>query len=212
MLILPTIGRPDSLKRFVEAYRATMASLPIYVMLDSADAYRYDNVEIPTHWKRCSVPAGMRLGDIFNLIFKTYPNEDFYGMVADDVVPTTPCWDIFLRNACKPDRISWGWDSIQNEKLPVHPFIGGDLVRKLGFWAAPGIKHWFVDNAWKSIADALGVAVYLPEIKMTHHHYINGKSRLDRTYENQPSQKADEVAYMKFMSEEFPALINKLTK
>lgn len=210
MIILPTMGRPENLKRFVNTYNFTGGTLPIWVIFDSSDAYLYNDVKTPDHWRRCSVPSGMRLGDIFNRIFSKYPNEDYYAMVADDVIPETYGWDVIMADLSQPSKIVWGWDGIQNDRLPVHPFIGGDLVRKLGFWAAPGVKHCFVDNAWKSIADALDCGVYLPDVKMTHNHYANGKAMRDRTYDSQPPNNIDEIAYLRFMKEDFNGAIERV--
>lgn len=210
MIILPTIYRPESLRRFVDSYQKTDATLPVYVILDSMDAFHYQSVVLPSNFKRCTVPPGFKLGEIFNLVFKNFPDEDFYGMVADDVVPETNRWDLILREACLPDKIAWGYDSIQNEHLPVHPFIGGNLVRRLGYWSAPGIRHWFVDNAWKDIADALECGVYMPEVRMVHKHYMNGAAQRDRTYESQPDPRADEIAYRMWKENEFPGIMRKL--
>lgn len=210
MLILPTKGRPLNLKRFIRAYDDTKAIIPIWLILDANDGYRYNLIEIPPHWKRVSVPAGTPLGGIFKRVFEKYPHEDYYGMVADDVVPETEGWDKIMVSACKPDKIVWGRDDLQNEKLPVHPFIGGDLVRRMGFWAAPGMKHWFVDNAWKAIADALGCGVYLSDVHMIHRHYVNGRAQMDKTYQEQPNHVADQVAFQKFMADVFPDLIKRL--
>jgi hypothetical protein len=201
--------RPDKLARFVQAYKQTDAILPIFVIFDANDAVNYNDIDTPAHWKRVTVPAGKRIGEIFNLVFRAYPQEDFYGMVADDVVPQTPHWDIALKENCLPDKISWGCDGIQNDKLPVHPFIGGDLLRKLGWWAAPGLKHWFVDNVWKHLADDLHCGIYLPNIKMTHLHPLNGTAAMDRTYQGQPSHVADEYAYYRFMQNGFAKAVQR---
>lgn len=209
MIILPTLHRPESLRRFVDAYNKTCATLPIHVMLDEGNANAYKEVRLPEHWKRCSVPSGSRLGDIFNMVFRRFPDEEYYGMVADDVVPETMIWDIILRDSCLPGRIAWGWDGIQNERLPVHPFIGGDLVRKLGFWAAPGVKHWFVDNIWKAFADELQCGIYLPQVKMTHYHYVNGMAPVDRTYSSQPNHIEDKLAHEHFMQNEFLSAVER---
>lgn len=210
MIILPTKDRPNGLKRFCHFYYLTKATLPIYVIFDEKDAYRYNSIKTPEHWKRISAPAGSTLGDIFSLVFKKYPDEPFYGMVADDVVPESMEWDTKLLEACMPDKIAWGRDTIQNERIPVHPFIGGDLVRKLGWWAAPGLSHWFVDNVWGDLAKSLGNGVYLPDVKMTHFHPVNGKAENDRTYSEQPNHAVDHYKYTEFMKKEFPALINRL--
>lgn len=210
MIILPTIDRPLNLRRFISAYEKTRGVLPIHVVLDAANAYLYDNIKLPSNWKRCTVPPGTRLGDIFNLIYKAFPNEDYYGMVADDIVPESFNWDTKLAAACQPNKIAWGWDGIQNENLPVHPFIGGDLVRALGWWAAPGIKHWFVDNVWKNLAVVLHNGRYFADIRMTHYHYVNGLAEMDLTYKNQPSHSNDEASYVQFMRTEFPKIVQRL--
>lgn len=210
MIILPTKGRPDNLVRFIGAYQKTYAILPVYVVLDASDSFRYDGITFPENWKRVTAPPGTPIGNIFNLVFEACPNEAYYGIMADDVIPETPHWDTLLRQACQPNKIAWGMDGIQNEAIPVHPFIGGELVRELGFLAAPGIRHWFVDNAWKSIAVALDAEMYLPDVKTSHHHYVNGKARLDRTYEEQPDHRADELAYLNFMKYQFDPIINTI--
>lgn len=210
MIILPSKQRPENLKRFIRLYKETDGSLPIHVIFNADDACYYNDIETPVHWKRVSVPTGTNLGSIFDLIFKKYPNEPYYGMVADDVTPQTKGWDTTMAEICQPNKIVWGCDDLQNERLPVHPFIGGDLIRKLGWWAAPGLKHWYVDNVWKNVADSLDCGVYLPYVKMTHCHPVNGRAILDRTYREQPDHMADERVYRKFIDEQLPGIINRI--
>lgn len=212
MIILPTIYRPESLKRFVQAYVQTDASLPVWVVMDENNFGFYHGIELPPTFRRVRVTPGTRIGDIFNIILKHHPNEDFYGIMADDVVPTTFRWDIMLREACLPNKIAWGLDGGHDETLPRHPFIGGALVRNLGFLAVPGLKHWFVDNAWRDIAQALECGEYRPEIRMTHLHYTSGQSAQDRTYSQQPDPRADEIMYNVWKERELPLLIERIRK
>ena len=209
MIILPTLRRPHLLKNFIASYRQTEGSLSIHVVIDAADS-SYDSIELPSHWKRITVPAGTKLGGIYPLIFKAFPDAPFYAMIGDDVVPETRHWDIALKENCQPDKIAWGWDSIQNEKLPTHPFIGGELVRKLGWFAAPGMQQYFVDNVWKHLADVLNCGIYLPNIKMRHCHYTNGERQRDRTDDDAPSMGNDQIAYQKFMRDQFPKAIERV--
>lgn len=210
MIILPTIYRPESLRRFVKAYETTGATLPVFVVLDKDNVSHYSEIELPKFFTRCSAHPGTRIGDIFNKIYNAFPNESFYGVMADDVVPETYRWDILLKEACLPDRIAWGFDGGHDETLPRHPFIGGDLVRKMGFLSAPGVKHWYVDNAWKDIAEGLNCGAYRPEIRMVHRHYTNGLAQKDRTYTEQPNPRVDEFAYNMWKEQELPDLLRRL--
>lgn len=212
MIILPTMYRVDNFKRFVRAYKETGASLMVFVMLDIANASSYVDIEVPSSFRFIKVTSGTRIGQIFNRVFELYPKEDYYGVIADDVVPTTFRWDILLKEACGKNKIAWGFDGGYDEHLPRHPFIGGDLIRSIGYIAPPGVKHWYVDNAWRDIAQVLECGVYLPEIQMKHMHHTNGLARKDRTYEDQPDQRADEIAYNKWREKEYPELVKKLLR
>lgn len=212
MIILPTLHRPDNLRRFLKIYKDTGATMPVVVVTEGSDACFFPLEECPRHFWMFTVDDGTRIGDIFNHAFKTFPNEAFYGIIADDVTPETSRWDLLLREACLPDKIAWGFDGGHDETLPRHPFIGGDLVRKLGFLSCPGVKHWYVDNAWKDIAEALDCGVYLPEVRMIHRHPTTGLAQFDRTYKEQPDPRADEATYRRWKEQEFPALMEKLKK
>lgn len=212
MIILPTIYRPENLRRFVRCYRETGASLPVWAVFDESNAPHYGDVDLPANFLKCMVTPGTRIGEIFNIIFKRHPDEDFYGIIADDVTPETYRWDLLLKEACLQDKISWGFDGGHDETLPRHPFIGGDLVRKLGFLSCPGVNHWYVDNAWKDIAEALDCGRYLPEVRMRHLHPSNGLAQGDRTYTQQPDPRVDQMIYNKWKEEDFPVLLERLKK
>lgn len=207
MIILPTIYRPENLRRFIKCYQMTRATLPVYVVFDGAGDSQYQFVSLPAHFRRGTAPPGTAIGNIFNMAFRQFPDEAFYGILADDVLPATLYWDVKLRDACLPDRMTWGFDGGHDETLPRHPFIGGDLVRRLGYLAAPGVKHWYVDNAWRDIAQALDCGVYQPEVQMLHYHYTNGKAQKDRTYLQQPDPRADERAYNIWKEQALPAIL-----
>lgn len=212
MIILPTLYRSENLKRFVQCYNDTDASLPVWVIIDGSNMFHYNDAVLPKTFRKVYVSPGMRIGEIFNTIFKHSPKEDFYGIVADDVVPTTRRWDIVLREACLPNKIAWGFDGGHDETLPRHPFIGGDLARALGYLSVPGIKHWYADNAWRDIASGLNCGDYRPEVRMTHLHYTNGLAQQDRTYLEQPDPRSDEMTYRMWLEKEFPQIVEKLSK
>lgn len=212
MIILPSIYRVENVKRFVKCYKDTGATLQVFIVLDMNNADPYLEVQIPSTIRMVKVTTGTRIGDIFNRIFQIYPKEDFYGIMADDVIPSTYRWDILLKEACMPDKIVWGYDGGHDETLPRHPFIGGDLARKLGFLSVPGVKHWYVDNGWRDIAQGLDCGRYMPEIRMKHMHYIYGLAQKDRTYSDQPNVRADEATYNLWKEKDLPGILEKLKK
>lgn len=210
MLILPTKGRPLNLKRFISHYYETKATLPIWVIFDADDADNYENIGLPEGWKRICAPAGTKLGDIYNMIFRDFPNEEYYGFISDDCIPETEEWDIKLKDACLPDKIVWSADGNVDDKIPTFPFFGGELIRKLGFWSPGDMKHWYTDNAWNDIALALDKRVYIPEIMIRHLHPALGNAKDDSTYANQPNHSVDKVSYESWKRFDFPLLLERL--
>ncbi|HEX3747593.1 MAG TPA: hypothetical protein VHW09_26845 [Bryobacteraceae bacterium] len=207
MLLLPTMGRPEKARRFIEAYRATGGTLPCWIVLDGADAHRYDGLELPGRWRRIVVAAGTKPGEILNQLFAEHPNDPYYAATADDVVPETPGWDVKLRDACLPDKVAWGYDGIEN--MGSHPFIGGDLLRKLGWWVAPGLKRSCIDGVWNIIAAKLGRGVYLPDVRTIHHHHTNQKAAFDATYAARADSPDDVAVFRAFLANGLPAALER---
>lgn len=199
MLLLPTMGRPALAQRFIDAYRATGGTLPVWMVLDEVDAHNYAGLSLPGNWTRFTVVAATKPGDILNTFFAASPNEPYYAAMADDVIPETQGWDVKLRDACLPDRVAWGHDGLEN--MGSHPFIGGDLLRKLGWWAAPGLKRSCIDGVWNIIATALGRGVYLPEVRTLHYHHSNQKAEFDATYAARTDSPDDVKIFRAFLKD-----------
>jgi hypothetical protein len=209
MLILPTLGRPHNLKRFIEAYNATKASVPVYVVFNYDDAEKYEQIILPEHWKAICAPAKSTLGNIYRMMFKSFPNEAFYGLIADDVVPETPEWDMQLLEFAMQGKIAWGFDGGRDETLPRHPFISGELVRKWGWIAPPELNHCYVDNAWRDLGKELDCLMYLKHVKMLHLHPDNNTANHDDTYLKKPDIRLDKVMYESWKRFELPLIVAK---
>ena len=208
MIFLPTRGRPDSIRRFAALYGKTSASAPVLLLVDHDDA-SYDNLILPPQFSILRMQPHNGISECFNAAFAAHPDLEYYGIMADDVVPETPHWDRLLKEACLAHGIAWGNDDMPQIGLPTHPFLSGRLVRHIGWLAYPGTKHWYVDNVCKDIADAIG-GCQLKTVHTPHWHILNDKAPLDDTYLNQPSRQKDEAAYQTFREHELPALQEKL--
>lgn len=199
-ILLPTRNRKSNIKRFLECYKSTGAKEPVVLLTDEDDPIDYEKIIKKSGLANISFESKKRMtiGLRMNDYFYKNRNEEYYALIADDVVPETESWDAKMKAACLPDKLVWASDGLQNENLPTHPFIGGELVRKLGWIAYPGLNHCFVDNVWRDIAYFGKRGVYMPDVKLTHYHWINKKAEKDSTYNEQPSLRLDHIVYEEF--------------
>lgn len=195
MWILPSRGRPESIKRFFSACALTGFSTPgkIYIDNDDAEKSEYLNIEIPHNWN-VVIQERVSLGELCNNVLGNHPDEEWYGCIADDVLPHTQKWDIRLIKAAGKDGVAFGNDGINGEALATHPVIGGEFARELGFISLPGTKRIYMDTALTEIAKRKGVLRYLPDVYLEHLHFSNGKSPYDETYAK-PHANDDKKVY-----------------
>jgi len=209
MIFLPTRYRPDSLKRFIREYQATAVLEDKVVVIINEDDASYDAIELPDNFSLLRAPEGMRIAQCMNLAFKQYPNEKYYAVLADDVSLDTHGWDQVLSRECLAHGMAFADDGYQGEGLPTHPFIRGDIPRRLGWLSFPHTKHCFVDNVWKIIGNIVGLK-YCGDVKLTHLHPMANKSDEDATYTNQPSYNDDRQAYLDLIANGIADLKEKL--
>lgn len=209
MIIIPTKGRPKNIERFIETYKETGAILPVTLLINYDERVLYDKIILPKNFYIKEFSNKNSAAECVNQFFRENLDFDYYGILADDVIPETDNWDIKMKEACGLEKLAWADDGIQGENLPTHPFIGGNLLRKIGFTAPPHVRHCYVDNFWKLVANVLGRGVYLPDIKLTHHHFLRG-AEMDDTYKNQPDHEQDRIAFAQFIASEFQEVRKRL--
>jgi hypothetical protein len=206
---LPSRGRPESMQRFIDAYRATKARATMFVWVDDDDPRieDYRRLDYPPHWQ---VNYGPRFANACNGVveemFRLFPQASCYGLMSDDVVPRTSHWDLKLANAAGRDRLAYGDDGFQGRNLATHPVIGGDLVRAIGWIVLPCVKHSFVDTALHTIAQGTGRIVYVGEVKTEHLHPLAGKAPNDATYRFRESFTEDREAFSKWAETDLPII------
>ena len=171
MILLPSRGRPGKAKRFFEAYHATQASMPGLLMIEERDRNAYADVRIPANWDRVIVDESLVSKKVNDAAFRFASGESCYLIMADDCVPETEHWDRKLAVSAGVTGIAYGNDLMDPAPPIGHPCLGGELVRALGWIAAPGFGHFYWDNVLRDIAEGLGVLTYRPEVITRHLHY-----------------------------------------
>jgi hypothetical protein len=212
---LPSRGRPESMERFIKAYRMTLAECPVFVWIDSDDPERpaYEKIDYPPHWHIHTGPRfANRCNGVIEEMFRRFPDASCYGFLADDLVPRTPRWDLRLANAAGRNRLAYGDDAFQHSKLATHPVIGGDLARAIGWLILPEIKHQFADTALHTIAQATGRLVYLPQVVLEHMHPLAGKAEEDATYQFRDNLAEDRETFMRWQEAGLPEIAERVMR
>ena len=126
-------------------------------------------------------------------MFKNYPNEPFYGLLADDLIPGTLHWDQKLIKAAGLDDIGYA-DEVYEKRVRIcHPCVGGDLVRHVGFFAVPGLKHFGTDTFWEELCHYFGKENRQYDVILAHAHFNFNQSTRDQTYDESQAIKRDDA-------------------
>jgi hypothetical protein len=212
MWIFATRNRLANCQRFIQQWHATQASSLVYVRLDECDPALSELKQLP--WpKEFLVVVGprIRLRGAMEEMYHRFPNESWYGLMADDFVPQTMHWDQQLIERAVPNDIAYGNDIHEKANRMCHFCIGGDLVRFVGFFGLPGVDHFGTDYIWERIHHACNRRNKLMDVIIEHAHYNFGQSEFDQTYKESQALKAqDKAAYRAWMANNLDSLLLRI--
>jgi hypothetical protein len=178
----PSRGRPDAARETLASFEATRRdkrSRILFIVDRDDPTYR----DYPTEYTHIVQPTGC-MGDA--LRHATTPavlgDATSVGMIGDDNRFRTPGWDVTLDTyLTETVGVAYGDDGYQHERLPTSWWVSRPLVDMFGL-APTGLRHLYMDNWWKSLAEGLGVLRYFPDIDIEHLHPDAGKAESDATY------------------------------
>jgi hypothetical protein len=109
-------------------------------------------------------------GEKMNWAFEKFPKAKFYGHLCDDVWISTPGMLAQLAESAGDWNISFPADGIYDEQPPENlvcfPCMGGKLVRSIGWWAFPELKHNCIDSVITDIGRSLGLLVNRRDLRL----------------------------------------------
>jgi hypothetical protein len=209
---LATRSRLSNCKRFINSWNETKATSQVYVRLDECDPQLPELLELP--WPESfSINTGprARLGEAMQEMFAKFPNEPWYGMLADDLIPRTEYWDQKLILAAGKNEISYADDLHEKEMRICHPCIGGDLVRFVGFFGLPVVKHFGTDTFWEELYRGAGRQNKQRDVILEHAHFAFDQAPIDQTYtESQLLKRDDKRNYKKWKEEHLKKTIDQV--
>lgn len=226
LVIVPSRGRPQNIKRLIDAWVETGAEATLLVAVDDDDPDLEDYIEIMSkapNGEQYQLHVGRRLrlaGTLNELAVErvnragALPN-DVIGFMGDDHCPRTMQWDAHVALTLHNDGlgVAYGNDLIQGPNLPTAVFMSAAIIQTLGYMVPPGLTHMYLDNTWKTWGEGMGRLHYMPHVIIEHLHPIAGKAEWDERYVevNAGHQyAADEAAYKNYLASRVTYDLNKL--
>jgi hypothetical protein len=160
--------------------------------------------------------------EVFNYIScELHPNIKYYGEVNDDHIYRTKGWDKVLIESIEKKGGGWGvacgQDLINNDwykhRHPSACVISGNMVRTLGHFVLPTLRHMCTDNYLRDISEGINRLFFCPEVIVEHCHKINGRAGNDENYDwvySKEQQDYGYAVYRKWVTDEKNIYLQKL--
>jgi len=209
--ILPTHQRPERCQATLDACAATGMTTPGLVIING-DGKGYENLKLPPGWMKETAGRDERLNEVYRRIYAGNPDLDWYGFIADDILPRTEGWDVKLIRAAGKDRIASANDLWQApNRMHGAVVYGGNVLRKVGYWMPEGIVHMFGDDLWEHLGRQAGIWDCLLDVVTEHVHWMNGKAPKDESYSRSHALlESDQKRFQFWMQNEADAALARL--
>lgn len=149
---------------------------------------------------RLLVRPGQSLGgmDAIQFGIDQTPGLDWYGVMPDDSEPMTQGWDIALSKTAMQGYIAFCDTGFERKFLM--PVMGGEELRKVGYFAPPGMHHYGGDRFWRLLGEGTGRLAYLPDhmIRLPERLVGDGKNWDDVTLRQKARQHEDKAVFLAF--------------
>jgi len=192
MFILPTMSRPDNVREILGRIKASGCTSKGIVFFDGQYDMSLNNCVFPEGWVSFLGDRNYGCIGALNKVFEMFPNEPWYGFLADDEFLLEGNPDDIVKAAGSWD-IAHGWDDLhKGARLQGYVVFGGELVRAVGYLGVKECFHNFgFDSAWEWLCSPYTVLggcnaakIYLVDrVRIEHRHAGWGKSKNDECYQ-----------------------------
>lgn len=178
IVIVPTRSRPGQCERLIKSFDETTDNADLVFILDEDDKDTYKDVDWKGHATATLDPRGS-LVDKLNQTAKNVADQyDQIAWFADDNVFVTEHWDTKLLEVLKEMGGS-GWvypNDLRRADVPETWLVSTDVVKELGWFANPVLKHYYIDNSIAEVAKRASLIRWVPDVVVQHKHYSVDKT------------------------------------
>lgn len=203
--------RIKNVNNLISSWKETTTGNSDFLLgLDQDDAHHYpsvDNIIVDINPNKLTV-----VKKINYLSSKYLDNYEFIQFVGDDCVFKTKDWEnIYLESSKNKNYVLfYPNDTYQKDKLPTHPLISTNIIKKIGFMGPPCLEHMYVDNFWLMLGKNLQCLEYFEEIILEHRHPVKG-FETDEIYAQNDSYFArDQKEYINYINFHFIKDLEKI--
>lgn len=186
LVICPSRGRAGRIDQMLKSFRdmsSSDAGLLIIIDADDPQLPEYRKI-LSNLWTYAECPQRRTTTQIHNWAVNYFNAHKYYSSTNDDFEYKTPKWDQKLIRAIEENGgwgIAYGSDGIQNQNLCTTSVISANIIRTLGWLQMPKLTHLYGDNVWMQIGKAIERLYFVEDVKIQHHHPVDGKTQADST-------------------------------
>lgn len=185
LVICPSRSRPEKLAYMLESFDKTKSEGTEIVIYVSEDDPRLDDYRPILKDRHHQIGPRKTIVEVDNYFScEVYPNIPFYGEINDDHVYCTHQWDKKLMDvinlygagwglACGNDTVHKNWYGV---KHPSGAIISGNIIRTLGCFILPGLRHLGCDGYLRDITEPFERLFFVPDVLIEHRHFVNKKA------------------------------------
>src|SRR3990167_4920513 len=202
LVVCPSRERVEKLAEMVKSFNEkTSPSTALIVCLDDDDPKMEEYKHLLSDKVAYHIGKRTTNTNLYNYIFKMFPDFEFYALTNDDFVYLTAVWDVKLMGNIEENGgwgIAYGDDRVAHDKYPSHTIVSGNIVRALGWLQMPALKHLCGDWVWGAIGKGTGRLFYDQNVIIQHKHPFDKKTSPDPIYEKTNSQQMYAVDHDSF--------------
>lgn len=216
LVIVPSRGRPENIKRFSQALKDTNAVVDFKVGVDDDDPTLEDYKKLAKEegFDLVIGPREMFAKTVNRIVMDNLKYKYFF-WAGDDHVPRTDKWDLAYRKQLKEMKVGvvYGNDLYQGVNIATELAFTSNIPKALGYAIPPGFVHLYVDNYFMDLGRSIDSLVYMPEVVVEHLHPRAGKAEDDQTYleANSPENWSnDRITFDNYISNQLQIDAEKL--